>query len=190
MLNNVLTFLTRTLDRHVRNAASQDALVLLASLSDRGEDGAPDVSGKLALTLVNIEREAAAPTPTIRKDNDLLVKSRPPLHLNLFLLVSAAAATGDKGYEQALGRLGRAMEFFQSNATMTAQSMPEFPDGLDRLTVEFVNLDMQSLNYLWGNLGGRYVPSALYKIRMLTIQPDQIVGDVQPILRIGAKTKG
>jgi hypothetical protein len=47
--------------------------------------------------------------------------------------------------------------------------------------MEIVNLDIQGLNNLWGNLGIKYLPSALYKARMFTLQEGWVVEQVPPI---------
>jgi hypothetical protein len=35
-----------------------------------------------------------------------------------------------------------------------------------------VSLNAEQINHLWAVLGGKYFPSVLYKVRMLTIEDD------------------
>ena len=39
---------------------------------------------------------------------------------------------------------------------------------IERLTFRLHNLSFEQQNNLWGMLGGRYIPSAIYKMNMLT----------------------
>ena len=50
--------------------------------------------------------------------------------------------------------------------------------------MEIVNLDIQQLNNVWGNFGGKYLPSVLYKARMFTLQEGWVVEQVPPISAI------
>jgi len=50
-----------------------------------------------------------------------------------------------------------------------------------------VNLNMQDLQNLWACTGGKYLPSAFYKARMLTIQDGWVTGRI-PVIS-GAETK-
>ena len=50
-----------------------------------------------------------------------------------------------------------------------------------------VNLNTQDLQNLWSGMGGRYLPSALYKLRMITL-PDAWVTERIPTIT-GTATK-
>ncbi len=39
-----------------------------------------------------------------------------------------------------------------------------------KITMEFVSLSMEQLNQMWSYLGSKYMPSALYKMRLFMIQ--------------------
>jgi len=44
--------------------------------------------------------------------------------------------------------------------------------------VEFINSDLQQLTNLWGMLGAKYIPSVVYKLKMLTFSSNTIVEEV------------
>jgi hypothetical protein len=91
-----------------------------------------------------------------------------PVNLNLFILFSSYFI--DKNYPEALKFLSAVISFFQSNAVFNHSNTPDLDDRVEKLTFEIVNQDLQNQSHLWGSLGGKYLPSILYKIRMVTIQ--------------------
>lgn len=169
----------------------EESNVVLAALSDRDTPGAADLSGKICLTFVNVQKEAAAQATTRRRVGDDTAISAGPLNVNLFMLVSSVPDNAvDNGYQNALTRLSRAMTALQARRILTPQVMPDMAEGIERLTIELVSLDMQELNHLWGNLGGRFLPSALYKIRMVTLEADELRPGGPPITKIGGDLRG
>jgi hypothetical protein len=47
-------------------------------------------------------------------------------------------------------------------------------ENTDKLVFELLKTDYQSTNYLWNSLGAKYVPSMIYKVRMLTIEENVV----------------
>lgn len=168
---------------------SMEKLAVLSSLSNRDGSPVPGLDGKLVLTLVNIGREAAAPalgTPT-KSAGGGYGRTAAPLNLNLYVMVSASF----NDYREALKMLSCALGFFQGRPGFDAQSTASFPPYLDKLTAELVSISTQEMNNLWGILGAKYLPSAVYKLRMLTLQQgwvDEQVPEVQnPDVSVGGK---
>jgi len=58
---------------------------------------------------------------------------------------------------------------------------PQLSPKIEKLTFEIVNLDMQSLNQLWGTIGGKYMPSILYKVRMLSFDQKYIKAELHSV---------
>lgn len=154
--------------------------VVLSSPSNQDGTVPPQIENKLIVTLVNIEREAAATISAmqLRPHNGEYVRVNPPLNLNLYVLVSAYFGNN---YGESLKFLSSAMGFFQGKPVYSREDTPDFPPGLERLSLEMVNLSLQDLNNLWGNLGGKYLPSVVFKARMLSIQEGWVTGHVPEI---------
>ena len=110
---------------------------------------------KIIVSIANIERET-----TTRGPNDHS-GGRPTLNINLFVLVAA----NFDNYAQALRSLSTALTFFQSSPVMTPATSPGFPVGIDKLTIEFVNMSFQEASNLWTIRGSLYLPSFLLKLR-------------------------
>lgn len=159
---------------------SSEPHVVLSSLSNQDGTVPPQIENKLIVTLVNVEREAAAAVSAmqLRPQNGEYVRVSPALNLNLYVLVSAYFGSN---YGESLKFLSSAMGFFQSKPVYSREDAPDFPPGLEKLSLEMVNLSLQDLNNLWGNLGGKYLPSVVFKARMLTIQEGWVTAHVPEI---------
>jgi hypothetical protein len=119
------------------------------------------VENKIIVSIANIERETGTRGP-----NNLRGDRTPPLDINLFILV--ASNFGDN-YAEGLKQLSAALAFFQSTPVMTPATSPDFPAGIEKWTIEFVNLSFQEVNNFWTARGSLYLPSFLLKLRTLTI---------------------
>lgn len=130
----------------------------------------------LYLSLVDLREET-----TLRNEDHAHVTrtgqvryEQPPVHLNLYLLFAFEFGS----YDTSLLRLSETVELFQSKRYFTAEnetSANPFPAGLERLVFDFHNLSFEQMNHLWGVLGGRYLPSVLYQVRLVRIQRDQSI---------------
>ncbi len=93
-------------------------------------------------------------------------RAKPALNLNLYLLVSSNFGSN---YRESLKVLAAALVYFLEKPVFNAESASGLP-GIERLSIEMVNLATQDLQNIWSITGGKYVPSALYKVRMVTTQ--------------------
>ena len=125
------------------------------------------------ISLVNIEEESTFKnTPHYSRQNGSTRYQEPPVFLNLYLLFAFDFAD----YDASLVRLSRTIERFQSKPTFSSQNETltnAFPPTLERLTLDFHNLNLEQLNHMWGVLGGAYFPSVLYKVRLVRVQRDE-----------------
>ncbi|MGO4711428.1 DUF4255 domain-containing protein [Bradyrhizobium sp. 2TAF24] len=123
---------------------------------------------KVIMSLVGLQSEpTAAPSPGFSPaTGDRFARVAAPLHLNAFVLFLANFTEGN--YATGLGMLSRTISFFQQSPVFTPDRLPGLPREVDRIVLDFVNLDLMQTNYLMGMLGLKYLPSALYRLRMLT----------------------
>jgi hypothetical protein len=109
------------------------------------------------------------------------VVTNAPVYLNL--LVMFAANFGGRNYAEALKFLSGTIGFFQARPAFDPQSSPGLDPRIDKLTLEIENLNTADLSNLWGIFGGKYLPSILYRMRMVTIDEGRVTGQDTPILR-------
>ena len=162
-------------------------LVVTSNLHEQDGTVATAAVNKVAVFLVNIERESVP-----GGDGSSRGMQRSPLKANavhLNLLVMFAANFGGGNYPEALKLLASIVTFFQGRPLFNHQNSPELDSRIDKLTLEIENLSISDLSNLWGILSGKYLPSVLYRMRMLTLDASQLTAQlprvVQPDLRVG-----
>ncbi len=175
MIDAAIDHIATELNQYVRRTFSlNEDMVVVSSLLE--QDGAVSVPvyNKLVLFLVNIEKDT---TPQQRKphthtDVARVIESSPPLHLNLYLMVAGNFSGGN--YAEGLKFISAAVSFFQRQAVMDRTSTPALDRRIERLMLDVENMSMQDLSSMWGMLGGKYLPSVLYKVRMVTFDAGDI----------------
>lgn len=153
--------------QEVEDPAPEGTVVVLDNIGLAEELGGnrENLSGQIVMSLVNLQEESALKNvPNLHQTNGNFTYQSPPVHLNLFVLFSALSASSDQ-YETALKRLSRVIEFFQWQKEISATTSPLSGDIISReirILPELYTLTFEQLNHLWGALGGKQVPFALY----------------------------
>ena len=75
------------------------------------------------------------------------------------------------------------IEFFQGHSVFDRSNTPMLSSNIDKVTLDYVNLDFNELNNLWSLIGAKYIPSTVYKLRMLTFNQNMIREDVPGIIK-------
>lgn len=152
-----------------RLVLSED-LVVVSNLQELDGSAVSQAAGKLVLFLAGIERDTAAyrarATPTGEQRSQMAVAA--PLFLNL--LVMCAATFSGQHYPEALRFLSDAVAFFQANPVLDHQGTPGLDARIERLVVNIENLTTAEMHSLWSIHGGRYLPSVLYRVRLVCLE--------------------
>jgi len=135
-----------------------------------------NLDDKLIISLVNIEEESSLKNArTVRPNLTGGINYRnAPISLNLYLLFSANFTSN---YEKSLRVLSLVIEFFQGHRRFTSPA----PAGADRLngrveiTFNLYTMTFEQLNHLWGALGGKQLPGALYRVALVQIEDEVIL---------------
>jgi hypothetical protein len=138
------------------------------------------------ISLVNIEEDRVSKQQENYVKTDVSTKFKsPPLFLNLYLLISI----NRNNYAQSLTWLGHIMQFFQFQNVFTPVSHPALDPKIQKLIVELYSLNFEQINHLWSTLGGKYLPSVLYKVRQVTLDEDLVQSESGFIKEIGINEK-
>lgn len=137
---------------------------------------ATDLENHVVLTLVNVAEEVALKNGRsfTTHPNGIVEYHNAPLHLNLFLLFTA----NYRNYETALKRLSQVMTFFQGRQKFTPTNSPNpniTPLSDFSITVDLISLSFEEINHLWGSLGGKQLPFAAYRGRLITLHDQRIL---------------
>ncbi|MBI1938370.1 MAG: DUF4255 domain-containing protein [Ignavibacteriales bacterium] len=167
------------------NLTSEDAIVLSPIVKADGSLAIPDNS--LGLTLVNIEEERVVKSQnavSIASDGRVSIVN-PEIKLNLFILIAANFTNYDTG----LQFLSAVVKCFQSKNVFTPDNTPLLDSSIQKLIVELFSLDFEKQNHLWGSLGAKYLPSVLYRVRLVAIQEGIKQAEQAPITIYDLKEK-
>jgi hypothetical protein len=148
-----------------------------------------NLNQKIVVSLVNPQEEATLKNePFQRLENGRTVYRNPPTQLNIYVLFSVL----DSVYETALKRLSRIIEFFQWKKIITFTTAQSPSSILQEVQIfpDLCSLTFEQLNYLWGSLGGKQVPFALYRVRMVAIEAEKRLAESEPITKILINTDG
>ncbi len=182
MIDLAILHVTARLNESLRaRFGVQDDLVVASGLQEPDGSAVPEVANKMVVFLVNVERDTLPLRQRPVTGGPRAMQERPPVFLNLMLMF--AANFGGNNYREALKLLAGTIAFFQSQPVFDPASSPGLDPRFERLTMEIENLDSAQLSHLWSILGSRYLPSALYRLRMVTIDEAQVTAQPQRIVQ-------
>jgi Pvc16 N-terminal domain len=179
MIDHAMIIVRNELDAHLAAAGNSTH----AELGNVAEIGLPNRPSRdsILLSVVNLQEERTLKnTPAhVRDDVQLRVRyENPPTFLNLAVLVTAT----HNDYVNALRALSRALLFFQHRAVLTPDNVapnsltkdapPQDADRLAdfKLIFNLWSPTFEEVNDMWGMLGGKQFPFALYSMRMLELR--------------------
>jgi hypothetical protein len=176
MLYKALSFLTTELNEYLRRAyqLQEDRAVLSAHVTPEGTV-ATGIVNKVSVSLVNLAPESTVRNMQPERVGNGELRLNPAVKLNLWVLFAANFSD----YEESLKFLSSTLAFFQGRPVFTPQNSPRLDRTFDRLVLELENMTYHELSNLWGVLGSKYTPSAVYKVKLVTIQ-DGAVQDRTP----------
>jgi len=187
MIAHALRIVANELDRHLVALGANGTQVDLANVGEIGVNGGP-ARGTTVLSVVNVtpERTLRNLPAHVRDETAMRVSyQNPPVFLNLTVLVTATHT----GYGDALLALSRAIAFFQYRDVFTPETVDPASltagapvNAVDRLTefkliFNLASPTIEEVNHLWGTLGARQYPFALYAVRMLELRFAATLGE-------------
>ncbi len=143
-----------------------------------------EVNDKVVMSLVNVEEDPTYHSVETleRRADGVGERVRPPIKVNLYVLFVANLGN----YGEAMKALGLVMSFFQHRPAFDYASIPALADRRGRMLFELHSLTFEQVNHLWGALGGKYMPSVMYKVGLVDIRDRQLEAEVPPVEEIVA----
>ncbi len=175
MIDAAIGHIASELNQHIRRTYSlNEDMVVVSNLLEQDGSVSVHVNNKLVIFLVNIEKDTVPQQPAhmARADGGRSVVSSAPLYLNLYVMV--AGNFSGSNYTEGLKFISTAISFFQRQPMLDQHNTPALDKRIDRLMLDIENQGMHNLSGLWGMLSGKYLPSVLYKIRMVTFDADDV----------------
>ncbi|WP_348799251.1 DUF4255 domain-containing protein [Flavobacterium adhaerens] len=142
------------------------------------------LTNNVYITLLNIQEENTLKNfPNKSIEDSKVVYKNHILNLNLYILFAANRDT----YLKSLKDISKIIEFFQGKKLFTQsntifdRNKPSMSNIENfKFSVELYTPTFEEMNFIWGTLGGKQYPSALYKVSMIQIERDipQVEGSI------------
>ena len=189
MIAEALNVIVELINTYISPSSTDDPLLLTnISKYNDGNEFSAALNDKLILSIVNIEEDRVAKSPEhYIKENSLVRYKNPAVPINLTVLFAATHTN----YDQAIMLVERVIRFFQINSVFTPDNTPEIQDAnevndieIEKILFEWMNLNLEQVHQLWTTLGGHYMPSVIYKVRMFMIDEHVIKKEALPIKNV------
>lgn len=196
MIEQAFLLLRDELQEYVKNHDAS-VTVVVDNIGLMETSKGDSLTNNIVITLVNIEEESTLKNqPNLKRPfTDNAVYHNNPVFLNLYVLFSCNYSGDD--YLLALKRLSYIIRFLQSRNSFSSSSSvvgPAIdlsePGAVDlKFTLELYTLTFEQINHLWGSLGGRQIPFAMYKLRLVSISENAVLREVPLIEEIDTNIK-
>lgn len=169
MIYNVLNILKKEINNYLDDNEDRVVLENIA----KAEDGSVTaLNDKVIVTLLSTEEEPTLKnTPRHEIKNGTKIYKSGAAYLNVYIMVAANRST----YEYSLQDISKVVEFFQDKPIFTNNNTESDLDEF-KFMVDLKSLKIEELSYAWTVLGGRTMPSALYKVSIVKVQRQKITG--------------
>jgi len=191
MLEGSLAFIRSELLSYLNNDIQDGEVeVVLGNIALFETENANAINERIVITLVNIEEESTLKNSrNVHYGLDGGVRyTAQPIFLNLYLLFSC----NYNSYSTALQRLSNIIRFFQQRRKFDIKSASgeqnentfQEQEKEFKLIFELYTLTFEQINHLWGALGGRQLPSVMFKARLVKIEDSSIFKQGPPIQEV------
>lgn len=201
MLHTALQFLTAELNDYLKlktGYPDENRVFITNVATESGGVVIPDMA--LGMSLINIEEERVFKDQqtTVINNDGRTEHINPEIKLNLYVLISAnfqdkQTDTAEDDYVEGLKQLSYVISFFQSKNVFTRENSPALAEkdpSLKRLIVELYSYSFEQLYNFWSVLGTKYLPSVLYKVRLLRFQEQAVQQSNLPIEKVKINSFG
>lgn len=197
MIKSALEFLKDEVETYLElangMATPADDFVVLSNVAKENGDWAIP-NDKIGMSLINIEEEKVFKDQEFlhRNSNNEIEQYNPNIKLNLYVLFCARYVDGDGAgdeYVEGLKQISYIINFFQGKYVFTPDNSPGMDPSLQKLIVELYSYSFEQQYNFWSILGAKYLPSVLYKVRLVTFQEKVIQNQNPPISLVDIQTE-
>lgn len=162
MIDSAIFHIASELNQHLKASFGfNEDLVVVSSLLEHDDGLASHLNNRIVVSLVNIEKDNVP-----LRQHSFTAPGNQPQHFNLYLMV--ASFFSGIHYQEGLKHISSTISYFQQQPVFDRKNSPTLDKNINKLILDIENLTMQDLSSLWNMLHGKYLPSVLYKVRMVT----------------------
>jgi hypothetical protein len=168
VIDSAINHIASELNQYLKRTFGQsEDLVVVSNILEQDGTVSTHVDNKIVVSLVNIEKDTV---PYSLKGHmgigaERTLVSAQPVYFNLYLIFASCFSASN--YKEGLKFISNTISFFQDQPVMDHNNTPALDKKIDKLIMDIENLSMHDLSNLWGVLSGKYLPSIMYKVRMV-----------------------
>jgi hypothetical protein len=189
MIQHVLPIVVDELNEYLKskfNAIEDKAL--LSGIVDQDGSLAVETSNKIIATLVYIDRDNTTKGgPMNQFASGSFSEYAPPVNINLTIMFSALF--NKNHYAEALRHISGVLYFFQQKPLFTASNTPKLSRHVEKVHFDLQSISPNDLMNIYSMLGAKYMPSVLYKMRMLTFSQETLISELPAVSGVGGKVR-
>jgi hypothetical protein len=162
MIDNAIFHIASELNQQLKASFGlNEDLVVVSNMLEQDGGLASHLKNRIVVSLVNIEKDSVP-----LRQQSFTAPGNQPQYFNLYLMF--ASCFSGIHYQEGLKYISSTISYFQQHAVFDRKNSPALDKNINKLILDIENLAMQELSSLWGMLHGKYLPSVLYKVRMVT----------------------
>lgn len=176
MIDIAIRHIADELNIHLkRNFEIDEDIVVVSNILEQDGSVASHINNKIVVSLVNIQKDTMPyqQQSVAGVRNMRTVVSSPPVFFNLYLMF--ASYFSGNNYQEGLKFISNSISYFQGQPVLDHSNTPNLDKGIEKLILDVENLNTSDLSNLWGVLSGKYLPSILYRVRMVTYDSGAVV---------------
>jgi hypothetical protein len=183
MIDGTISFIEETLSAYLKDKMNfKDDKVICSNLVEQDGSIAIKEENRVVITLVDLDQEASLKNSNRQemRPGGSMKSVFPPVNLNLFVMFSCMFASTN--YKEGLKYLSHIILFYQGRPLFTNTAYPQLNKfGIEKLSFEIYHPDYQARNNMWTILGIKYLPSIIYKVKMLSFSDTLVKEDLPAI---------
>jgi hypothetical protein len=182
MIDKVLAFITGYINQEIKMSFGlAENKVIASSLINPDGSVTEHIENKIIISVINLEHETTTKYMgnfVVNADNQY-GKVAPPVYLNIYLLFSANYMAAN--YMESLKMLSAVIGILQAVPYFERSDFPDMDPSIDKLAFEIFNVPINELSHIWSGIGAKYVPSIIYKVRLIAISKNLVTGQVSGV---------
>lgn len=183
MIHTVLSVLKEQLNEYFKVKTALDE-VYVKFIDSGNNDPISFTNNAVTPFLINVSEDRIFRKPDQYvgiSQNGIRTQVNPEIRIELLVLFVSKFSD----YSQALNFLSYVIKCFQVNRIYNQKNSPELAgENIEKLILELVTLPLEEQNQVWHSLNTSYLPSVLYKVRVLSFIDDE------SIEYVGERTSG
>ncbi|WP_299259806.1 DUF4255 domain-containing protein [uncultured Aquimarina sp.] len=175
MVDVVLSVLKDKLNEYFKNVVGTTESDIIEFISTTSNDPVSFTNDKITPFLINISEDRKFRNPDQYSGivrNGIRTQTNPEIRIELLILFVSKFSK----YDQALKFLSHVIKFFQVNRIFNPLNSPQLSDeNIEKLVVELISIPLEEQNQVWHSLNTSYLPSVLYRVRLLSFIDEQSI---------------